>query len=79
MRDTRPNHFYPTTGMFTQFTSDFFAQALGSKYTFQSYRFTFNKYGTIGKNQILAYTCSIATQAAIRPFTATAYTAQTTN
>ena len=55
MRDTRPNHFYPTTGMFTQFTSDFFAQALGSKYTFQSYRFTFNKYWTVGKNQVLAY------------------------
>jgi len=55
MRDTRPNHFYPTTGMFTEFTSDFFAQALGSKYTFQSYRFTFNKYGTVGKNQVLAY------------------------
>ena len=55
MRDTRPNHFYPTAGMFTQFTSDFFAQALGSKYTFQSYRFTFNKYWTVGKNQVLAY------------------------
>ncbi len=41
--------------MFTQFTSDFFTQALGSKYTFQSYRFTFNKYGTVGKNQVLAY------------------------
>lgn len=55
MRDTRPNHFFPTTGMFMQFTSDFFAQALGSKYTFQSYRFAFNKYGTVGKNQVLAY------------------------
>ncbi len=55
VRDTRPNHFYPTKGMFTQFTSDFFAQALGSKYTFQSYRFTFNKYWTVGKSQVLAY------------------------
>jgi Omp85 superfamily domain len=55
VRDTRPNHFYPTKGMFTQFTSDFFAQALGSKYTFQSYKFIFNKYGTVGKNQVLAY------------------------
>ncbi len=54
-RDTRPNHFYPTAGMFTQFTSDFFAKALGSKYTFQSYRFTFNKYWIVGKNQVLAY------------------------
>jgi hypothetical protein len=55
VRDTRPNHFYPTKGMFTQFTADFFAQALGSKYSFQSYRFTFNKYWTVGKNQVLAY------------------------
>jgi len=55
MRDTRPNHFYPERGMFTQFTSDFFAQALGSKYTFQSYRFTFNKYWTTTRNQVLAY------------------------
>ena len=55
VRDTRPNHFYPTKGMFTQFTSDFFAQALGSKYTFQSYRFTFNKYWSVGKSQVLAY------------------------
>ena len=55
VRDTRPDHFYPTTGMLTQFTSDFFAKALGGKYTFQSYRFTFNKYGTVAKNQVLAY------------------------
>ena len=55
VRDTRPDHYYPTTGIFTQFTSDFFAKALGGKYTFQSYRFTFNKYGTVAKNQVLAY------------------------
>jgi Omp85 superfamily domain len=54
-RDTRPNHFYPTTGMFMVFTSDFFAKDLGSKYSFQSYRFTFNKYWTVRKNQVLAY------------------------
>jgi Omp85 superfamily domain len=54
-RDTRPNRFYPTTGMLFDFTSDFFAKSLGSKYSFQSYRFTFNKYGTVGKNQVLAY------------------------
>lgn len=55
VRDTRPNHFYPTSGMFTQFTSDFFAKPLGSKYTFQSYRATFNKYWSVRKNQVLAY------------------------
>src|SRR4029077_14726890 len=37
------------------FTSDFFSDALGSKYTFQAYRFTFNKYGSLRKNQVIAY------------------------
>ena len=37
------------------FSSDFFAQALGSKYTFQAYRFTFNKYGSLSERQVLAY------------------------
>jgi hypothetical protein len=55
IRDTRPNQFYPTTGTKLEFTSDFFSQALGSKYSFQSYRFTFNKYGSLSKNQVLAY------------------------
>jgi hypothetical protein len=36
-------------------TSDFFSQGLGSKYSFQSYKFTFNKYGSLSKNQVLAY------------------------
>jgi outer membrane protein assembly factor BamA len=54
-RDTRPNRFYPTTGTLLDFTSDFFSQGLGSKYSFQSYKFTFNKYGNLTKNQVLAY------------------------
>jgi hypothetical protein len=41
IRDTRPNQFYPTAGMKAEFTSDFFAKDLGSKYSFQSYRVTF--------------------------------------
>ncbi|MGC2281883.1 MAG: hypothetical protein WA603_17840, partial [Candidatus Acidiferrales bacterium] len=32
-RDTRPNHFYPIGGTLFSFTSDFFSQALGSKYS----------------------------------------------
>ena len=55
IRDTRPNQFYPTAGMKAEFTADVFAKDLGSKYSFQSYRFTFNKYNTIAKNQVLAY------------------------
>lgn len=54
-RDTRPNHFYPTTGTLTDFTSDFFSQDLGSKYSFQSYKLAFNKYGSLTKNQVLAF------------------------
>ena len=54
-RDTRPNRFYATSGTFLDFTADFFAQGLGSKYSFQSYKFTFNQYETLAKNQVLAY------------------------
>jgi hypothetical protein len=54
-RDTRPNHFYPTGGTFFTFTSDFFSQGLGSKYSFQSYRTAFDKYWSLSKSQVLAY------------------------
>ncbi len=55
MRDTRPNRFFPTEGTLFDFTSDFFSQGLGSKYSFQSYKFTFNKYWSVTKQQVLAY------------------------
>jgi len=55
IRDTRPNQFYPTAGEKLEFTGDFFMQSLGSKYSFQAYRFTFNKYKSLGKNQVLAF------------------------
>lgn len=54
-RDTRPNRFYPLRGSFIQFTGDFFGKDLGSKYSFQSYKFTFNKYASLGHQQVLAY------------------------
>jgi len=54
-RDTRPSRFYPTGGTLLDFTSDFFSQGLGSKYSFQSYKFTFNKYWSVAKQQVLAY------------------------
>jgi len=34
VRDTRPNRFYPIKGSLVDFTGDFFAQNLGSKYSF---------------------------------------------
>jgi hypothetical protein len=54
-RDTRPNHFYPVSGTFFTFTSDFFSQALGSKYSFQSYKTKFDEYWSVSKNQVIAY------------------------
>ena len=40
VRDSRINRFYATQGMLVDFTADFFSQGLGSKYSFQSYKFT---------------------------------------
>jgi hypothetical protein len=54
-RDTRPSHFYPTGGTFFTFTSDFFSQALDSKYSFQSYRTEFDKFWSLNERQVLAY------------------------
>ncbi len=54
-RDTSPNRFYPTGGMYFKFTSDFYSQTLGSKYSFQSYVTTFSKYWGLSENQVLAY------------------------
>jgi Omp85 superfamily domain len=54
-RDSRKNRFYPLQGSVVDFTGDFFANALGSKYSFQSYKFTFNKFASFGDKQVLAY------------------------
>jgi outer membrane protein assembly factor BamA len=67
-RETAPNRFYPTSGMLLDFTSDLFSQALGSKYTFQAYRFTFNKYGSLSKNQVLAYNLFVCGTGGQPPF-----------
>jgi surface antigen Omp85-like protein len=67
-RDTRPNRFYPATGTMLDFTSDFFSEGLGSKYSFQSYRFTFNKYGGLTKNQVLAYNLFVCGTGGDPPF-----------
>jgi outer membrane protein assembly factor BamA len=61
-RDTSANRFYPTGGTYFTFTSDFFSQTLGSKYSFQSYRTSFAKYWSLSPNQVLAsdaYFCAI--------------------
>ena len=67
-RETDANRFYPTSSTLLDFTSDFFSQALGSKYTFQAYKFTFNKYGTLSKNQVLAYNLFVCGTGGQPPF-----------
>jgi hypothetical protein len=67
-RDTRPNHFYPVSGTFFTFTSDFFSQELGSKYSFQSYRTAFDKYWSLSKNQVLAYDANLCGTSGKPPF-----------
>jgi len=68
VRDTRPNHFYPIAGTKLEFTVDFFAQALGSKYSFQRYKFNFNKFGSLSKNQVLAYDLYVCSSGGRPPF-----------
>ncbi len=67
-RDTRPNRFYPTTGTLLNFTADFFAKAFGSKYSFQSYRIEFNKYGALSPKQVLAYNAYFCATGGDPPF-----------
>jgi outer membrane protein assembly factor BamA len=67
-RDTRPNRFYPTAGTLFDFSSTFFAQGLGSKYSFQSYRFTFNYYRSLSPKQILAYNVYACATSGSPPF-----------
>jgi hypothetical protein len=67
-RDTSPNRFYPTAGTNLEFTSNFFSQGLGSKYSFQSYRMTFNKYWSVKQNQVLAYNAYLCGTGGEAPF-----------
>jgi hypothetical protein len=67
-RDTSPNRFYPISGTYFTFTADFFSQALGSKYSFQSYKTTFDKYESLSKNQVLAYNAHFCATGGNPPF-----------
>jgi hypothetical protein len=68
IRDSRPNRFYPIKGSLIDFTGDFFANALGSKYSYQSYKFTFNKYFSMGEKQVLAYNMFLCATEGKPPF-----------
>lgn len=67
-RDTRANRFYPTNGTVLEVTADFFADAFGSKYSFQSYKTTFNKYIGLSKNQVLAFNAHFCATGGRPPF-----------
>ncbi len=67
-RDTSQNRFYPTNGMYFNLTSDFFAQGLGSKYSFQSHRVTFAKYWGLTESQVLAYNANFCATGGSPPF-----------
>jgi hypothetical protein len=67
-RDSRPNRFYPVKGSVFDFTGDFFSQFLGSKYSYQSYKITFNKYFSLPKKQVLAYNAFFCATGGTPPF-----------
>ena len=67
-RDTRPNHFYPLSGTFFTFTSDFFSQGLGSKYSYQSYKTEFSKFWSLSPRQVLAYDADFCATSGAPPF-----------
>ena len=67
-RDTVPNRFYQTTGIELDFTADFYAQGLGSKYSYQSYGFNFSKYWTLASKQVLAYNLFVCATGGQPPF-----------
>ena len=67
-RDSSSNRFYPTGGTFFNFAADFFSQGLGSKYSFQSYKTTFNYYRSLSTKQVLAYNAFFCATGGEPPF-----------
>ena len=55
MRDRRDSLFYPRKGSSFKLGADFFAQGLGSKFSYQSYQVAFNKYASLSPRQVLAF------------------------
>jgi len=52
--DTRDNTFYPKRGFILDSGIDFFSKSLGSEFSYQYYKIVFNKYTSIGKEQVIA-------------------------
>ena len=53
--DSRDGVFYPKRGFLMEVASDFFSTGLGSKWSYQYYRASFNKYSTLSEHQVLAF------------------------
>ena len=53
--DTRNNVFYPEHGFLINVASDFFSTGLGSKWSYQYYKASFNKYNLLSEHQVLAF------------------------
>ena len=53
--DTRDSVYYPKHGFLTEVASDFFSTGLGSKWSYQYYKASFNKYQKLSGNQVLAF------------------------
>jgi outer membrane protein assembly factor BamA len=65
-RDLRDNGFYPRSGSLFDFKADFFAKAIGSNRTYQTYSVSYNGYHSISKKQVIAYrgmACSVSDSA----------------
>ena len=67
-RDTTPNRFYPTKGSMIEFSADFFSQGLGGTFSFQTYRFSYDKFHSFGPKQVLAYNAYICDTGGGAPF-----------
>jgi hypothetical protein len=53
--DTRDSIFYPKEGFITEVASDFFSTGFGSKWSYQYYKASFNKYQSLSEHQVLAF------------------------
>jgi hypothetical protein len=53
--DTRDSVFYPKQGFLAEVASDFFSTGLGSKWSYQYYKASFNKYNALSEHQVLAF------------------------
>lgn len=53
--DTRNSVYYPERGLLMEVASDFFSTGLGSKWSYQYYKASFNKYNSLSEHQVLAF------------------------